>query len=35
MSLAIIEEELLADKVKQYPGLFDKPVKGYKEEDVL
>ena len=35
MPPGIIEEELFPDRVKEYPALFDKTVKGYKEKDVL
>ena len=34
MSLTITEEKLLAKKVKGYPVLIDKTVKGYKEKCV-
>ena len=33
--LSIEEEELLAFEVKQYPCLFDKVDKGYKEKDCV
>ena len=33
--LAIIEDELLAEKVKEYLALFDKTIKGYKEKVAL
>ena len=33
MSLTIIEEELLAEKVKEYPALFDKTAESYKEKN--
>ena len=29
------EEEMLAEKVKQYPVLYDKQCKGYKEKDAV
>ena len=32
MCLKIIEEDLLAEKVRTYPTLFNKTVKGYKEK---
>ena len=32
MSLTIIEAELSAEKVKEYPALFDKTGKGYKKK---
>ena len=35
MSLAIIEEELLAEKVKENPALSDKTVKDFKEKDAV
>ena len=34
-SLLLHQEELLAEKVKQYPCLFDKSKKAYKERDVV
>ena len=34
-TLSIQEEEKLAEKVKQYPALYDKRAKGYKEKDVV
>ena len=34
-SLTLQEEEILSEKVKQFPVLYDKTVKGYKEKDVL
>ena len=30
-----MQEELLSEKVKLIPCLFDKPDKGHKEEDVV
>ena len=33
--LSLQEEEMLAEKVKPYPALYDKRVKGYKEKDVV
>ena len=35
MYLTIIEEKLLAEKVREYLALFNKIVKGYKGKDVL
>ena len=35
MSLTIKEEEILGEKVKEYPALYDKTAKGYKEKDVV
>ena len=32
MPLTIIEEELLVEKVKEYPALFDKTAESYKEK---
>lgn len=32
-SLSLSEEELLAEKVKCFPCLFDKADKAYKEKD--
>ena len=34
-SLTLQEEEILSEKVKQFPVLYDKTVKGYKEKDVV
>ena len=34
-SLSLQEEEILSEKVKQFPVLYDKTVKGYKEKDVV
>ena len=33
--LSLKEEEMLAEKVKHFPVLYDKQVKGYKERDVV
>ena len=33
--LYLKEEEMLAEKVKHFPVLYDKQVKGYKERDVV
>ena len=33
MSLSIKEEEQPSETVKEFPGLFDKTAKGYKEKD--
>ena len=30
-SLSLQEEEMQAEKVKKYPALYDKRVKGYKD----
>ena len=35
MSLSIKEEEQLSDKVKEFPVLYDKAAKGYKEKDAV
>ena len=35
MSLSIKEEEQLSDKVKEFPVLYDKAAKGYKEKDTV
>ena len=35
MSFTINEEEILAEKVKEYPALYDKTAKGSKEKVVL
>ena len=35
LSLSLQEEEILAEKVKQFPVLYDKTVKGYKEKDIV
>ena len=29
------EEEMLAEKLKHFPVLYDKQAKGYKEKDVV
>ena len=34
MSLSIKEEEQLSETVKEFPVLYDKAAKGYKEKDV-
>ena len=34
-SLSLQEEEILSEKVKQFPVLYDKTVKGYKKKDVV
>ena len=31
-SLSLLEEETLCEKVRQYPILYDKTQKGYKEK---
>ena len=33
--MKIIDEELLAEKVKEFPPLFEKAKKGYKEKKVV
>ena len=33
MSLSIKEEEQFSETVKEFPVLYDKAVKGYKEKD--
>ena len=33
MSLSIKEEEQLSETVKEFPVLYDKAAKGYKEKD--
>ena len=35
MSLSIKQEEQLSEKVKEYPVLYDKAAKGYKENDAV
>ena len=35
MNLTFQEEEILFEKVKQYPILLDKQLKGYKENNVI
>ena len=32
-ALTLQEEEILCEKAKRYPVLFDKEFKGYKEKD--
>ena len=32
-TLCLQEEEMLAEKVKDFPVLYDKTVKGFKEKD--
>ena len=34
-TLALSQEEKLAEKVKEYPCLYDKKAKGHKERDVM
>ena len=34
-ALSLKEEETPAEKVRQYPVLFDKTARGYKEKDVV
>ena len=34
-ALTLQEEEILCEKRKQYPVLFDKQLKGYREKDVV
>ena len=33
--LSLKEDEMLAEKVKHFPVLYDKQVKGYKERDAV
>ena len=33
--LALGEEEVLGEKVKMFPCLYDKTVKGYKEKEAV
>ena len=33
--LTLQEEEILCEKLKRYPVLFDKQLKGYKQKDVV
>ena len=33
MSLSIKEEDQLSEKVKEFPVLYDKAAKGYREKD--
>ena len=35
MSLSITEEEQLSEKVKEFPLLYGKIAKGYKEKDAV
>ena len=35
MSLSIKEEEQLSEKVKEFPVLYDKAAKGYREKDAV
>ena len=35
MSLGIKEEEQLSEKVKEFPVLYDKAAKGYREKDAV
>ena len=34
-TLCLQEEEMLAEKVKGFPVLYDKRVKGFKEKDAV
>ena len=34
-ALTLQEEKILCEKVKQYPVLYDKQRKGYREKDVV
>ena len=34
-ALTLQEQWILCEKVKQYPVLFDKQLKGYREKDVV
>ena len=34
-ALTLQEKRILCEKVKQYPVLFDKQLKGYREKDVV
>ena len=34
-TLCLQEEEMLAEKVKDFPVLYDKRVKGFKEKDAV
>ena len=34
-ALTLQEQGILCEKVKQYPVLFDKQLKGYREKDVV
>ena len=33
--LTLVQEELLSEKVKLFPCLFDKADKGHKEKDIV
>ena len=33
-ALTLQQEEILCEKVKQYPALFDEQLKGYRKKDV-
>ena len=35
VSLSLNEDELLSEKVRSYPCLYDKSSKSYKEKDVV
>ena len=35
MSLSIKEEEQLSEKVKEFPALYDKAAKRYKQKDAV
>ena len=35
MSLSIKKEEQLSEKLKEFPVLYDKVAKGYKEKDAV
>ena len=35
MVLCLQEEEMLAEKVKGFPVLYDKRIKGFKEKDAV
>ena len=35
MSLSIKEEEQLSEKAKEFPVLYDKAAKGYREKDAV
>ena len=35
MSLSMKEEEQLSEKVKEYPVLYDKAAKEYREKDAV
>ena len=34
-ALTLQEQGILCEKVKKYPVLFDKQLKGYREKDVV